>query len=273
MFNSVKLLSYISVVFLFGGCAVLDRALLPSSAKTEISVENKRVAVVVDACHYLSTFAFADNYFSKEDALADIEQISRGISSVFHEKKIRHKVFSLPFFCMFSGGATERSLKDKKGGTVIGSMADTPHPVAGELDTAEQQLRDSFLSLGCQYWQYREDRLGIRVASVDNAANLYQCKKRGYTRHSAHVIDDIPELKEFDYLLIVNNFFVSATLARAVISLSGPPPSYSSAAIYDLKEEKFVWDDFRNLKSKCWVSGGFDDYPTVRKPIGGLVCE
>ncbi len=272
MFNSVKFLSCVSVVFLFSGCAVLDRALLPSSVKTEISLEDDRVAVVVDACHYWST-SFAA-YFSKEDALADIERISRGIESVFDEKKIDYKVIRLPFFCTFTGGYHEKSLRDRKGGEVIGSMENAPHSVARQLDEAEQKLRDSFLSLGCQYWQYREDRLGERVVPYGNTANLYRCRKKGYTQYSANLKNAIPELDEFDNILILQNFLVSATLARVLITLDdGPQPSYSSAAIYDLEEEKFVWDDFRNLKSKCWASDGLDDYPTVMKPIGGLVCE
>ena len=86
MFNYAILLPYIGMVFLLGGCAALDKAMVPTSADTEINLKNDRVAVIVDACRYWSTMAFADNYFSKADAL-------KGKMFAFRKKYVDHQDF------------------------------------------------------------------------------------------------------------------------------------------------------------------------------------
>ncbi len=271
MFNYAILLPYIGMVFLLGGCAALDKAMVPTSADTEINLKNDRVAVIVDACRYWSTMAFADNYFSKADALEDIRLISDAVSQVLNEKGIRHEILPLPFVCTFPGGYDDLNLKDKKSGDVIAAMRDAPHPV-GSIDEGYQRLRDGVMRLECQYWQYKDERLGRYASHGRSGAYLYKCKQKGYLPSDDNIVADIPELERFDKLLVIDNFLVSSTLARSVVTLSSPPASVTSATVFDIKKKQFVWDDFRNERRKCWVSGGLKDYPTAEKVLAGLVC-
>ncbi len=270
MHISVKLFTYANAVLLLGGCAALDRAMVPNSADTAINLKNDRVAVIVDACHYWS--AALETYFSKEDALADIHLISSGVSEALDEKGIDHEVVPLPFFCAFRGAYTGQDIRQRSGGDVIGVIDDAPLPVVIGSQESSVQQRNNYIRLGCQYWDYKRQRLGSRAISKSDHANWYNCRKNGLLE-GGQFKQQLIDAEKYNKLLILNVFRVSSTVLGSVLVLnSGPPKDSISATIFDLKKGQFVWDDFRNRRDKCWVSNGLNDYPVVEKVLAGLLC-